>query len=235
MPYWFGVLYEQPLDAALRRLLRPGDVVLDVGANYGHVTLLAAALLHPGGQVHAVEPHAGLAGRLEEHLTTQGTLAPVRIWPMALGEAPGTATLEVNPEWLGASTLRSDPNADSLTGTFVERRTVRVVRGDDLGLTVADGARLVVKVDVEGFERQVLAGMPQLLARAEAVALEVTPAWHGGPAGVADLWQRMEDSGFVAWDLDPTSDAPPRPCQLVQAQQRKQTNVLFLRPPLSLA
>ncbi len=71
VPYWFGVLFERPLDALLRRVLRPGDTVIDAGANFGHMTILSAALVYPNGIVHAFEPHPGLAELLRDHAARQ--------------------------------------------------------------------------------------------------------------------------------------------------------------------
>jgi hypothetical protein len=52
--YWFGT-WEPPLSEWIRRALRPGDVFVDVGANVGYFTMLAARAVAPGGLVVAVE------------------------------------------------------------------------------------------------------------------------------------------------------------------------------------
>lgn len=230
MPYWFGVLFDRALDVFLRRVLRPGDTVIDVGANYGHVTMLAAALVYPRGVVHSFEPHPGLATLVAKHAATQRRTGSVHVWQKALSDTTGTMTLRVNPGWLGGSTVRPQPNRDSRTGTFVQDFLVDVARADDLPLDLPPSGSLVVKVDVEGHEPAVIAGMQRLLTRASAVVVEVTPAWHGGPDGVAALLADLQDRGFDAWDLDSLLSAAPRRAPLAAVQEREQTNVLFVRP-----
>lgn len=232
MPYWLGILFDRPLEVFLRRVLRPGDALVDIGANYGHFTMLAAALVHPGGVVHAFEPHPDLGKLLKDYAAAQTRIGRTQVWQKALSDTNGTMTLQVNPQWLGASTLRPDPNRQSPTGRFVQDFQVEIVRGDDLALDLPAEGRLVVKIDVEGHEPAVIAGMPKLLARADAVVVEVTPMWHGGTAGVAVLFEGMEERGFEAWDLDSLLSAQPRRRQLSEVLQRQQTNVLFSRPAL---
>src|SRR5919198_458966 len=65
--YWFGT-WEPPLSEWTRRALRPGDVFVDIGANFGYFTLLAARAVAPGGSVVAVEAWPATAARLEENL-----------------------------------------------------------------------------------------------------------------------------------------------------------------------
>src|ERR671922_2698937 len=65
--YWFGS-WEPPLSAWIRRALRPGDVFVDVGANLGYFSLLAARAVAPGGSVVAIEAAAETVRRLEANI-----------------------------------------------------------------------------------------------------------------------------------------------------------------------
>jgi FkbM family methyltransferase len=235
VPYWFGVLFERPLDAFLRRVLRPGDNVIDAGANFGHITMLSAALVQPNGTVHAFEPHPVLAELLREHVATQPCVAQVHVWQRALSDHSGVMSLRVNPDWLGGSTVRPDPNKDSRTGTFVEEYEVEVVSADDLELSLTSGGRVIVKIDVEGHEPAVIAGMTKLLARTDAVVLEVTPAWIGGASGVANLLDDLGKLGFEAWEMDSLLEDRLRRSTVGTLLERDQTNLLFARPSLVAA
>lgn len=232
VPYWFGVLFERPLDMFLRRVLRPGDSLIDAGANFGHISMLAAALVHPGGVVHAFEPHPRLAQLLREHAARQPRVGSVHVWQKALSDQPGVTTLRVNPEWLGGSTVRSDPNKDSRTGVFSEEYTVELVRLDDLALELPRSGRTIVKIDVEGHEPAVIRGMGKLLDRTDALVVEVTPAWIGGAAGVATLLQGLADAGLEAWEMDSVAEERLRRLSSSAVMQRDQTNLLFARPSL---
>jgi predicted methyltransferase len=63
-----GKLYEPEVTAVFGRVLRPGDVVIDVGANVGWFTLLAASLVGPGGKVVACEPGPDNLAKLQANI-----------------------------------------------------------------------------------------------------------------------------------------------------------------------
>src|SRR5439155_22518055 len=69
--YFFGD-FDPKLRWVFDRLLRPGDVVFDVGANFGAMTLFAARRVGPGGAVHAFEPQPDLAALVRESAALNG-------------------------------------------------------------------------------------------------------------------------------------------------------------------
>src|SRR5579863_2846250 len=69
--FWFGY-YSRDLLQALDRLLKPGDVFLDVGANIGEVSLFAAKRVGRAGRVTAFEPIPDLARKLRSHARVNG-------------------------------------------------------------------------------------------------------------------------------------------------------------------
>jgi FkbM family methyltransferase len=116
--------------------------VADVGANKGDFTLLAAQLVGPSGRVIAVEPGPENLQWLERSVDVSG-YRNVECVEAALGEEPGTAPLHLG-EFSGWHTMLTGG-----TGATVDV-TVRTL--DSLGPLNA------VKIDVEGFEEQVLRG-----------------------------------------------------------------------------
>src|SRR5205823_7493131 len=94
--YYFGV-WESRQTRAVKRIVRPGDVCFDVGANIGWYTLLLSQLASPGGQVHAFEPDARAYHQLEENARLNIGAINVRIHNIALGEAPGFVELYTTP------------------------------------------------------------------------------------------------------------------------------------------
>ena len=150
-------------------LLRPGMVVLDVGANIGYYTLQAAVRVGPGGQVHAFEPVAASHARLVQNvrLNELTNVAAVRA---AAGSRRGSGVIHLQTDatrgMRGSRLGRSD--ATGLT------EAVDVIPLDDYvnesGIPAVD----VVKIDVEGHELEVLQGMEGILARGSPhVMLEV--------------------------------------------------------------
>src|SRR3954469_6033462 len=145
------------------RLLSHGDHVLDAGANIGYMTMLFAARVGETGQVHAFEPHPRVRATLERNVEqirrTAGAAHPV-IYPCALGSSPGNAELietgffSINE---GTAKIASpETAADKVTGFPVQLET--------LDRLFPDGSFALLKIDVEGFEAEVLRGAEALLS-----------------------------------------------------------------------
>ena len=181
----------------LRRLIQPGMAVADVGANIGLLTLVMAWATGPGGRVIAFEPEAVPRANLEKMKHLNG-LSWVEVRDQAVGEKPGRLTFHVS-DIIGHSSLYALPEAE-------EARTieVEVVRLDD----VAPAKRLdVVKIDVEGAELDVLAGMKGLIAKNPDLAIlaEFGPE-HLARVGQtpAQWFKAFSDAGFTPYMIDET-------------------------------
>ncbi len=151
---------EGPVLEAFLASLHEQDIVWDVGAGFGLYTLFASARLASGGAVHAFEPEPGMRTLLESNVARAGGGA-VHIHPLALGATDG-----------GGGLFASDsPNPG--TSSFVRRsdypvqRTaaeVGVLRGDTCILRGIAPSPTAIKIDVEGAEALVLAGLASTLA-----------------------------------------------------------------------
>jgi FkbM family methyltransferase len=148
------------------RLLKPGDVAVDVGANIGYMTCLFAARVGESGRVEAFEPHPRIFARLSQNAQAlaQARRAPViTLRDIALGGHDGTAEL-VEPSSFGAN----EGTSSVVRGTVVPGPgsangfEVRVARLDSF---FPDGRIALLKVDVEGFEAEVFAGAERALAQ----------------------------------------------------------------------
>ena len=145
-----NVVYANPPNwnemQAWRRILKPGDLFVDVGSNVGSYALWAADL---GADVIAIEPDHGAALRLRENVALNRFAIEVQQCALAgqCGRMPLTS---------GLDTVNHFVLEPSDTDQEVEVRTL----DDVLGARVAAG----VKIDVEGAERLVLEGAVQALA-----------------------------------------------------------------------
>ena len=142
-------VWEADVMKLLRATLRPGDVFVDVGANVGFHSVLAAQLVGPAGQVVAIEPAPWTLELLRANVWRSG--ANVTIVPVAASDTPGTVRLEFD--------LGHRSGARFAEGRGAE---VRAARLDDL---LPDTACSVLKIDVEGAEPLVLRGARGLLER----------------------------------------------------------------------
>lgn len=172
--------YEPATLALFDAVLRAGDTVVDVGANIGLMTLHAATCVGERGRVIAIEPHPNYHRRLVANAALNGleNVAAVR---MAAGAESGQSTLyDVPSVNIGRSSLIV-PDAPHAAAAMVE-----VAPLDAILARQRAGPVRVLKIDVEGFELQVLRGARALLAAAPIVCMEVTDGLpHGGDAPLA--------------------------------------------------
>jgi len=159
--------YDGNLVSATAEFVRPGDTCIDIGADVGYVTLHLACRVGERGVVYAFEPDPRARAILADNCA-RNKMGNVHIVPYALGAEDGTATLHLSSQ-LGWSSMF--PN-ELASGTVVSETKVPVRSLD--GLVAANEVRLTpdrlsfVKVDCEGAEPLVLAGMRGLLRRANA-------------------------------------------------------------------
>ncbi len=131
-----------------------GGLVFDIGANIGHYTLLFERL---GARIVAVEPQASLAAGLRRRFAGRSR---VQIVQTAVGAATASAVLHKAPGLTEIASLRADIAERSrfaATHTFSEAETVPVVTLDSL--VAQHGTPNFCKIDVEGFEQEVLSGL----------------------------------------------------------------------------
>ncbi len=148
--------WEPWITLAIGRLLRPGMICIDVGANLGYFTLLMADLVGPAGAVVAFEPNPRLCGLARSSLYASGFRDRTCLSEFAAADRDGAvvelsfdAALPMNGTIVGGSRPGSTP--------------VKTVRLDTAcgGLPRLD----LVKIDVEGAEEAVWDGMQDLLDR----------------------------------------------------------------------
>lgn len=170
--YW-----EPGVTRALLRLVRPGHRIVEVGANVGWYSLLFAAGVGPAGSVTAFEANPRTVDLLRRTLAANG-YAGVRVVPLAVADAPGRVTLHRLARQQGSSSLYPFTAAelavwdDTVTPLAVEATSLDAFLGND-GPPID-----LVKIDAEGAEPAILAGMTRLLARSPRVqlVLEFLPA-----------------------------------------------------------
>jgi FkbM family methyltransferase len=151
--------WEADVSQVFHHLCRDSSVVVDVGANFGYFSVLAANLIsnRGTGQVFAFEPNPKLAELLRRNVEINWSIAPVSIHQAAVADAAGEVQLYV-PKGHGANASLSAPeNVESLAVT------VPAVRLDDV--IPQDLAVDVMKIDVEGHELSVLRGARAVIGR----------------------------------------------------------------------
>ncbi len=168
--------------------LRPGDVVLDVGANHGFA---ACWFAYHGAQVYAFEPAPQVYELMVQNVAANGLTDRVRTFPEAISGREGRAELLISPV-LGGGTSTLHPELAAtlpITGrTEVRVRSLPAVI-EELGL---DRIRLL-KLDCEGSELEILRSLdPALLDRIDSMAIEYHPAVYS----LVELVETLLATGF---------------------------------------
>src|SRR5882757_3800337 len=143
---------EPPVQEALRRLLAPGDVFYDIGANVGFFTLLGARLVGPSGRVVAFEPVPWCAHAVGRNIALNG-FAHAQIRAEAVGAADGSARLLVVGEASWSHLESTGRHAD-----VRDEIDVTMVSIDGLVASGAIPPPDVLKIDTEGAELQAIEG-----------------------------------------------------------------------------
>jgi FkbM family methyltransferase len=184
--------YEPAQTQWFRECLSIGDVAVDVGASFGYYTTLAASLVGPAGKVYAFEPSPAASGVLEEAIAESG-MGNVVLTKAAVGQAAGNVLLYLpsTPELHSPSLLHSDPAFTAVRVPLVSLDAFAALR---------DVSRIkLVKIDVEGYEPDVLEGMAGLIgaARVDNIICEFNSGWlrRNGTAP-QKLLRRFGDLGF---------------------------------------
>jgi FkbM family methyltransferase len=142
-------------------LLKPGMVVVDVGANIGMYTLFAARAVGPSGRVLAFEPVPALYDRLAGNVAATG-VDSVSTYQVAISDRRGNAPFHLGRSDSMGSLVRAQTSATIAVPTeslddFLERQSITRVD--------------MVKIDAEGAEMQIVGGMRRLLARTDRPVL----------------------------------------------------------------
>jgi FkbM family methyltransferase len=173
------------------QMIKPGMTVLDVGANIGWFSLLAAREVGPTGRVIAFEPDPNTYGLVTDSLEINGYRDRAIVLKAAVADAPGEATFYRWAAHHGSNGLEINDDVRRAFPEQVEEITVEVVTLDAV-MANAGGSVDVIKIDAEGAEPAVLAGAQRVLADNPNVRLLLEYRTHCAPA-----LRAMRDDGFA--------------------------------------
>ena len=181
---------EPPVQEALRRLVAPGAVFYDIGANIGFFTILGARLVGPGGRVVAFEPVPACARAVANNIALNG-FGQAEIREAAVGGASGRDRLLVVGEASWSHLASTGRHAD-----VRDEIDVAVVAIDELVGAGEIPPPDVVKIDTEGAELQAIAGMRATIERHRpAIVCEL----HDTNDAFCAL---MDEFGYATTNLD---------------------------------
>lgn len=220
--------YEPQETALVKSILQPGMSFVDVGANWGYFTLLAASLVGPNSQVLSLEPDPRLFPILQENVR-RSQLDQVTVLQVAAAHEPGTLSL--------AGYAEDDGNfgVSRIVSTSEGHPQIFQVNSDSLDCILHQqefSSVDLMKMDIEGAETFAILGLEKSLTerKVRRLLLELHPAQlaeHG--SSVSAIIQTLESSGYRAWTIDHSPVANRR------ASYKKRANIKSLLRPLDIS
>jgi FkbM family methyltransferase len=193
--------FERSTAATLERLVEPGDVVFDIGANIGAHTLALARSVGPSGRVVAFEPTDFAFAKLLRNLALNPELAQrVRALQVQLADQPSAPReLEIYASW----PLEANGHVHAKhRGRLVTARNASVDTLENLVAREGIDRLDLIKIDVDGHEYPVLRGARAILARFQPVlVMEVSPYVHAEQKHrFGDLIALLRELGYSLQD-----------------------------------
>ncbi|MBK8019883.1 MAG: FkbM family methyltransferase [Chloroflexi bacterium] len=158
-------LNELPVQQALAKYLKPGDVFYDVGANVGFFTMIGARLVGESGHAYAFEPVPENVAVIR-HNAHLNRFNQVQVIQKAIGATSGKAELLLTKHPGGATLVSDHRPPDATVSVSAELASL-----DDLFINKVTTPPSVIKVDVEGAEKDVITGMARLLRAIRPIVL----------------------------------------------------------------
>ncbi|MFM1556355.1 MAG: FkbM family methyltransferase [Limisphaerales bacterium] len=191
----FGV-YEKAETKFFQTACREGMTFLDVGANIGYYTALAARAVGPNGKIIALEPDPESFKYLEQTIAANGT-ENVQAFPVAASDAPATLPLYISADNRGDNRLYAP-------GESRPQVEVKAVATDSILAENKIETIDLIKIDVQGYEPKVIAGLRDTISRSPNLTL-LTEFWPKGirDAGgdAQDFLKTLRDLGLTLHEL----------------------------------
>lgn len=163
--------YEADLTGAVSELLLPGQTFVDVGANEGWFSMLAAKLVGCSGRVLACEPQERLWPVITKNIFLNDYTS-VQLLPFAVAEQPGEAVINLYP-----SVNTGSSNISATKRRWESQQRIKLLPLTDILGSLRGGEVDLMKIDVEGFEHKVLLSAGEHLGKTiKRLVVELHPA-----------------------------------------------------------
>jgi FkbM family methyltransferase len=194
--YFSGRYFQRDICRLLEAMLREGDQYLDIGANIGMTTLLAGHLIGDTGRGLSFEPNPAVYSRLARHIH-MNHLTRITPHPVAIAREESVSRLVLTGSNTGLGSLAPSPGLEG------ESFEVKTVPGDVFADQLDASKSTFLKIDVEGYEVNVLHGLSGILSWPEvAVVAEISDEMLRNAGHSRDeLHQIMDSHGFAPFEF----------------------------------
>lgn len=231
-----GQYYEPDISLAMLRIVRTGDVVVDVGANLGFFTVLLATLVGPAGRVLSAEPGENNLPRLQNNIAAN-EYGNVIVIDRPIADRAVPVTFFLNSDNDVGNALWNPgafPGNDRSKAQTISHSLMATTLDEEIS-RLGCGAPRLIKIDTEGAEQRVLEGAHHLLL-GRKVPFVICELHNFGLAQMGcspmSLRQMMEDYGYSTFLIYPDGTLPKLIPPQTEIQCRYIRNILFSTPEL---
>lgn len=192
---WINNNYENPVLDFVHAYLREGDILVDVGANIGLVTVESSLIVGQKGKIYSFEPHPKVFNFLRGNILLNH-LTNIETFNVALGNTHGNI--------LFSDEISDDQNSIKNSGTGVNIPIRRLDELIDLPNVT------LLKIDVEGYEKFVLIGAAKLLKITKCVFFEATEqAMRKYDYSIEDIYDIFISNKFQLFRINDKKEISP--------------------------
>lgn len=152
--------WETWLTQCLSKIIKPGDICIDIGANYGYYSVLMSTLTGEKGRTIAIEPNPYVIGLLRATASVHSSrIEPIQV---ALSDVSGSTTLIIPDNYYGDASIVERRDKPRVSRSRVDVKTQTL---DELARQLELPSVDLIKMDVEGAEPRVFNGMSETIAK----------------------------------------------------------------------
>jgi FkbM family methyltransferase len=212
--------YEDEINKLIKISLKPGDVALDIGANIGLQSIRMSKSVGENGQVYAFEPLAHLREKFSNNAKLNKA-SNIKLFPFALSNIESEADFTINKtNWnQGTFSIGNNHSGSEIQHVFIkvadEIPDIKTLERLDL-----------IKIDVEGFEYQVLLGLKQTLERHKPrIIFEYdSNYWQENGQNINDCFNLLNALSYTLYQITPAG------CELIKHSSAAASGNLFCIP-----
>lgn len=222
--------WESDVSAFILSAVKENSIFMDVGANFGYVSCLAASRIgnRGRGKVIAVEPNPKMLTLLRKNILVNWSMAPVEIHDCAVCAEVGYVALTIPEHAANASIATAHQPANGTT-TIVKASTVDTLAGE----RIID----LLKIDVEGHELSVLKGARKTIERSRSISIVMEwslSQMSSAGFSATDILAEVQEQGLTTFELignEPSGGAKPgdmgRELTAAQLAQKTYGNIIL--------
>lgn len=200
-------IFERHNTAAIRKIISPGDIIFDVGANIGYYTLLFSSLAGESGSIFAFEPVPRTLDLLKINLNKNPRLArAVHLYEVALSNTASLITINIsgnsNTGASHAAVTYETNDRGRLEAGIIDTKQFHCTTGDMIWEKHGCPEIKLIKMDIEGHELYALRGMTKILSSLHSLAVfvEVRDSFlHAAGNSKEELFEFMNSLGFNSY------------------------------------